>query len=86
MKDTCSCSVVFGCLALIAAWVSQVFGWGIVDLRLPSVSKSLFGSSGLLPYIVFRYLKAVILFHFAVSSHVLLPSPVTLSVLSFSAC
>ena len=31
-------------------------------------------------------LRAVIWFHFAISSLVLLPSPVTLSVLSFSAC
>ena len=31
-------------------------------------------------------LRAVICFHFAISSLVLLPSPVTLSVLSFSAC
>ena len=31
-------------------------------------------------------LRAVIWFHFAVSSLVLLPSPVTLSILSFSAC
>ena len=43
------------------------------------------GMSDVLPPSLWN-LRAVIWFHFATSSLVLLPSPVTLSVLSFSAC